>query len=162
MIAERPQITDLSVLPRLTTRPTQGRDGRAGDAADSGGAMGRHRSMAHRGALPLRRARALNERDRAPGAVLVAAFTVSLLCLYVSAYARVTAEGFELSRLQTGLRRAEIAHETLQAEVSRLSLPSTVRLRAAALEMESNTPDSTVLVGGTAPVLTASLPPAGR
>jgi len=68
-------------------------------------------------------------------AVAAAALLVALLCVYVYAYARVTAAGFELSRLSRTLRQAEQEEETLRAEISRLSLPSAVEQRAQILGM---------------------------
>jgi hypothetical protein len=68
-------------------------------------------------------------------AVMAAALLVALLCVYVYAYARVTTEGFELSRLSRALRQAEQEEETLRAEISRLSLPGAVERRAQLLGM---------------------------
>jgi hypothetical protein len=64
-----------------------------------------------------------------------ASFAVTLLCLYVSAYARVTAEGFETSRLTRQLNAAVKEEEGLRASRDRLKLPETVRQRAEGLNM---------------------------
>ena len=113
------------------------------------------RPMAHTGPPVLRRAKAIHENSRVPGAVLLAAFTVTILLLYLCAYAGVTADGFELSRLRVMNRDADLQRDTLQAEISRLSLPKTVAERAAALQMEQGTTGSVILVsdgaGKTAP-----------
>lgn len=142
MIAEQKQMVNIPALPRPTTRPAPE------PAQDVVPVLRQRRPMAHRGPLPIRRVKALHENSRTPGAVLVAAFTVSLLCLYVSAYARVTAEGFELSRLKADVKKAEIQHEMLMAEESRLKLPETVGQRALALGMEK-TPVQSVIVTDT-------------
>ncbi len=104
------------------------------------------RPMAHTGPPVLRRAKAIHENSRVPGAVLLAAFTVTILLLYLCAYASVTADGFELSRLRIMNRDADLQRDTLQAEISRLSLPKTVAERAAALQMEQGTTGSVILV----------------
>jgi cell division protein FtsL len=104
--------------------------------------------MAHTGPPVLRRAKAIHENTRVPGAVLVATFTVTILCLYLSAYATVTAEGFELSRLRAMNKKADLQRDTLQAEISRLSLPQTVAQRAAALQMVPGTPQTLTIVSG--------------
>jgi hypothetical protein len=89
---------------------------------------------------------AFQESNRTSAAVMMAAFTVSLLCLYVSAYARVTAEGFDLGRVKEQLRAASVVHEALQAQVSQLTLPAAVGERASALGMEKVSPDSITLL----------------
>jgi cell division protein FtsL len=102
--------------------------------------------MAHTGPPVLRRAKAIHENTRVPGAVLVATFTVTILCLYLSAYATVTAEGYELSRLRALNKQADLQRDTLQAEISRLSLPQTVAQRAAMLQLEPGTPETLTIV----------------
>ena len=106
------------------------------------------RAMAHTGPRVLRRAKALQENNSVLGAVLVATFTVTICCLYLFAYASVTAEGFELSRLRQKSREASLKRDTLQAEISRLSLPQTVAERAAMLGMEKGTPETLIVVPG--------------
>ncbi|MDX1933578.1 MAG: hypothetical protein SFU56_13300 [Capsulimonadales bacterium] len=51
-------------------------------------------------------------------AVLLASFIVSLLCCYVAAYARVTAEGFAIKRLHREIAEAEKRGNALQASIS--------------------------------------------
>lgn len=69
-------------------------------------------------------------------AVLLASFAVSLLCLYVSAYARVTAEGNGLVRLKRELNAAEQEGHDLEAQIDALRHPAMVNARAKALGME--------------------------
>ena len=107
---------------------------------------GQRRAMAHRGPVVLRRAKAIQENSRVPGAVLVATFAVTIICLYLSAYATVTAEGFELARLRTNNKAENLRHDTLQAEISRLSLPQTVAERAKLLGMEQGTQKTVIIV----------------
>jgi cell division protein FtsB len=102
--------------------------------------------MAHRGPKTLRRARQFAWRSRETAAVIAASFLVSLLCLYVAAYARVTAEGFEISELRKEIRASEKEAEALRAEISRLMLPETVRERAVQAGMVVGTPGSLNLV----------------
>ena len=102
--------------------------------------------MAHTGPPVLRRAKAIHENSRVPGAVLLATFTVTILLLYLCAYASVTADGFELSRLRTMNKDADLKRDTLQAEISRLSLPKTVAERAAALQMVPGDSQSVIMV----------------
>ena len=104
------------------------------------------RAMAHTGPRVLRRAKALQEKNSVLGAVVAATFTVTLCCLYLFAYASVTAEGFELSRLRQKNKEASLKRDTLQAEISRLSLPQTVAQRAAMLGMVKGTPDTLIVV----------------
>jgi hypothetical protein len=94
-------------------------------------------ATAERKVVPGRAASARRARRAAPMgmAVMAAALLVALLCVYVYAYARVTTEGFELSRLSRALRQAEQEEETLRAEISRLSLPGAVERRAQLLGM---------------------------
>jgi hypothetical protein len=107
--------------------------------------------MAHTGPPVLRRAKAIHENTRIPGAVLLATFTVTILCLYLSAYASVTAEGFELSRLRAMNKQADRERDVLQAEISRLSLPQTVAQRAAALQMEQADPGTITVIPAKSP-----------
>jgi peptidyl-tRNA hydrolase len=60
----------------------------------------------------------------------------------------VTAEGYELSRLRALNKQADLQRDTLQAEISRLSLPQTVAQRAAMLQMEPGTPQTLTIVPG--------------
>jgi cell division protein FtsL len=139
MVAEQ-RIQEKTTLPRPRVVPTQDRSG------DSGNAPRPRRAMAHTGPRVLRRAKAIQENSRVPGAVLLATFTVTILCLYLCAYASVTAEGFELSRLRSLNKQADLQRDTLQAEISRLSLPQTVAQRAKELGMEPGTPQTLTIV----------------
>jgi len=69
-------------------------------------------------------------------AVLIGISLVSLLCVYVYAYARVMAAGFEASRLQRALVEAQQEEQDLLAQISVLSLPGTVERRAKSLGLE--------------------------
>jgi cell division protein FtsB len=102
--------------------------------------------MAHRGPKTLRRAQQFAWRSREAAAVVAASFFVSLLCLYVAAYARVTAEGFEVSELRREIKASEKEAEALRAEISRMMLPETVRERAVQAGMVVGTPGSINMV----------------
>lgn len=102
--------------------------------------------MAQRGSRVVRRARALGWRSPETASVLVATFVVSLLCFYVAAYARVTAEGFELSRLKRQMRASVASEDALRAEISRLTLPGAVARRAATLKLIPGTPQALKVV----------------
>ena len=117
------------------------------------------RAMAHSGPPVLRRAKAIHENTRVPGAVLLATFTVTILLLYLCAYASVTSEGFELSRYRALNKQASLQRDTLQAEISRLSLPQTVAQRAALLQMEPGTPQTlTIVPAESSPAMTPETP----
>src|SRR5262249_55738126 len=60
-------------------------------------------------------------------------FIVSLLCLYVSAYARVTAEGFELARLTRKVEAAAKKEQALQAAIFESTAPETIARKAQAM-----------------------------
>ncbi|MBC8103016.1 MAG: hypothetical protein H7Z41_10565 [Cytophagales bacterium] len=143
MVADQQRIQN---LPRERVAPQPSRT--LADRAGTPGTVRPRRAMAHTGPRALRRARAIHENSRVPGAVLAATFTVTILCLYVSAYARVTGEGFERSRLRSQLKQANLQRDTLQAEISRLSLPRTVAQRAAELQMEPGTPETLTILSG--------------
>jgi cell division protein FtsL len=102
--------------------------------------------MAERGSRPVRRARRLAMKSREAAAVVVAFFGVTLMCLYLAAYARVMAEGFEISEMRKAMRVEEAKSEALRAEISRLNLPESVRERAEKLGLVSGTPSSVNLV----------------
>ena len=104
------------------------------------------RAMAHTGPRVLRRAKALQVNNSVLAAVLAATFTATMCCLYLFAYASVTAEGFELSRLRLKNKEASLKRDVLQAEISRLSLPRTGAQRAEALGMVKGTPETLVVV----------------
>lgn len=72
--------------------------------------------------------------------VVIASFLVTLLCLYVSAYARVTAEGYEASRLERHLRAAAAEEEALRAKIAHLRMPETVRQRAENMGLVGSPP----------------------
>jgi hypothetical protein len=96
--------------------------------------------MAHRGPRTLRYAQQFAWKSREGAAVVVASFCVTLLCLYVAAYARVTAEGFEISQLRKDIKASEAESEALRAEISRLTLPDAVKVRAIQAGMVVGTP----------------------
>lgn len=79
-------------------------------------------------------------------AVLAGTFLVSLLCIYVDAYARVTTAGFQLSVLRRDLRRAKQEEDTLRAQIGQLTLPNAVARRARELGMELTTPEMAVVL----------------
>ena len=84
-------------------------------------------------------------------AALVTSFVVSLLCLYVSAYARVTAEGFELSRLTAKIRSAQVEEQALEAAISKQSASETLIQRAGAMGMISGEGNAVNMMTLTAP-----------
>lgn len=129
MVAEQ-QLREKTVTPRtrVTPTPTSNRTVPSLDVPRS------------------RRAVALHKKNRVFVAVLVATFTATILCLYLFAYANVTSEGFNLSRFRALNREANLRRNTLQAEISRLSLPQTVAERAAILQMEPGTPQTLTIV----------------
>jgi hypothetical protein len=117
--------------------------------------------MAQRGPRVVRRAQELGWRSPMTAAVLATTLLVSLLCCYVYAYARLTAAGFELSRLTRDLRDAEREEAALHAQVSNLSLAASIEQRARGLGMEPAPPgEARVLTAGpggvTGPAATAS------
>lgn len=109
------------------------------------------RSMGHRGPRVVRKAKRLGWRSPMTAAVLVGTFLVTLLSIYVSAYARVTQAGFQLSSLRRQMLKAEQEEQVLTAEVSRLKLRGTVGQHAEAIGM-------TLLTPGAAQVLSVAEP----
>jgi hypothetical protein len=91
-------------------------------------------------------------------AVLLTTFLVSLLCIYVGAYARVTADGFVLSELRRELRRERQEGDILRAEVTALRLPSAVEKRALALGMIPAAPREAPGLHDTEPAPPSSAP----
>jgi cell division protein FtsL len=71
-------------------------------------------------------------------AVLVASFCVTIAAVYISAYARVAAEGMEEARLQRDIDAATVRHSELKEEESGLSLASDVEKTAQRLSMVPN------------------------
>lgn len=101
----------------------------------------RHR----RGAAQRQRRRSL-WREPMTAAVLVGTLLVGMLCVYVYAYARVAAAGFEVSRLKRALRRAELDEQRLSAQKSSLQLLPTVAARAKSLGLEPAPAGSTEVI----------------
>ena len=93
-----------------------------------------------------RRARKRAWRSPMTASVLVGTFLVSLLCIYVDAYARVTTAGFQLSQLRRELRRAKQEEDFLRAELGNLRMPNAVARRAQELGMEMVTPEMAVVL----------------
>jgi hypothetical protein len=81
-------------------------------------------------------------REPMTAAVLIGMVLVSLLCVYVYAYARVMAAGLEASRLQRDLVKAQQEEQDLRAKISVLSLPGTVERRAKSLGLEMAPPEA--------------------
>ena len=96
-----------------------------------------------------RRTRRSPWREPMTAAVLVGTLLVSLLCVYVYAYARVTAAGFEASRLRGALITARQEEQNLCAQISGLSLPGTVANRAKKLGMEMAASTATQMLPAT-------------
>lgn len=95
-------------------------------------------------------------------AVLLGTFIVSLLCCYVYAYARVTAAGFEQSRLLRDMQKAKQEEEALKAEVSRLSLPGAVGQRAQSLGMAPAPSGAALVLAANRPVESLVVAQRGR
>ncbi|GAB4453628.1 MAG: hypothetical protein OHK0029_06850 [Armatimonadaceae bacterium] len=74
------------------------------------------------------------------GAVALISFAVTLLCLYIGAYARVTADGYAASRLTRDIRLAEAKGKELETQISTLHLPESIDKVAAELQMERTPP----------------------
>jgi len=108
--------------------------------------------MAHRGPRVVRKARELSWRSPMTAAILLGAFVVTVLCIYVYAYALVTISGFEQSRCKREIKTEIQQEEALRAEVSRLSLLPTVEQRARGMGMVLNAPQmAEVLLDPAAP-----------
>jgi hypothetical protein len=86
--------------------------------------------MGQRGSRPARLAKNLSLRAPMIGATLFASFIVSLLCFYVTAYARVNAQRLELSRLRRDLKTAQKEEILLKGEISRYHLSAPSRAQA--------------------------------
>jgi cell division protein FtsL len=106
--------------------------------------------MGQRGPRALRHARQLRWRSPETVAVLAASFSVSLLLLYVAAYARVTSEGFEAATLSRKLRAAEKEQDALKVRIGELKTPEQVARRAQAMGMVPGTPESVNLITASA------------
>jgi hypothetical protein len=68
-------------------------------------------------------------------AVVTTFFVATLLCLYLMAYARVTADSYAVNRLEKRLRLAEAEGRALEAKISQYHLPDVIRKRAEAVGM---------------------------
>ena len=79
-------------------------------------------------------------------AVLASSIMVSLLCVYVYAYAKVTTVNYQLVSLRRELKKAQQDEAVLNAEISRLSLRTSVGDRARALGMELAGPEATQVI----------------
>ncbi|MBC7808099.1 MAG: hypothetical protein H7145_18370 [Akkermansiaceae bacterium] len=86
--------------------------------------------MGQRGSHTARAVKNLSVRSPMLAATLSASFAVSLLCFYVTAYARVNAEGQQLSRLRQDLKIAERREIELKGEISRYQLSAPTRAQA--------------------------------
>lgn len=126
MIAEKPEVAVGQVTVPRAPEPLPRSRGTAEGEREQVVAQPRRRPQ-KQNTVPWGRRQAL--------ALVVASFSVTLLCLYVSAYARVTAEGFDASRLTRQLNASIKEEEGLRANRDRLKLPDTVRQRAEELGM---------------------------
>ncbi len=97
-------------------------------------------------------------REPMTAAVLVGTVLVSLLCVYVYAYARVAAAGFEASRMRRALAGARQEEQNLRARISTLSLPGTVASRAKSLGMEMAPPEATQVLSTSEPAAASRQP----
>ncbi len=89
--------------------------------------------MGQRGTKVARTAKNLSARSPMLAAVVCASFGVSLLCLYVTAYARVNADRLELSRLRQETKAAQRQTIALTGEISRYRLSAPGRAQAMGL-----------------------------
>lgn len=85
--------------------------------------------MGQRGSRTTRVVKNISVRSPMLAATLVASFAVSLFCFYVTAYARVNAEGQQLSRLRQELKTAQRREIALNGEISRFQLSAPRRAR---------------------------------
>ena len=115
----RPNIT---VVPHPRKRP----GGLRAATTDAPAAL----PMGQRGSRPTRIAKNLSARSPMFAATLCASFAVSLLCLYVTAYARVNAERLQLARLRQELKLAERREILLKGAISQYHLSATARAQA--------------------------------
>ncbi|MBC8143244.1 MAG: hypothetical protein H7Y38_17600 [Armatimonadetes bacterium] len=89
--------------------------------------------MGQRGMKATRAAKNLSARSPMLAAVVCASFGVSLLCLYVTAYARVNADRLELSRLRQETKLAQKREVALNGEISRFHLSAPGRAQTMGL-----------------------------
>jgi cell division protein FtsL len=156
MIAERPRsATATRTRARVHAAPSTRSPARRGSVTEQQ-RQRRDREpnapMAQRGPRALRHARQLRWRSPETVAVLAASFSVSLLLLYVAAYARVTAEGFEAAALSRKLRAAEKEQDALKVRIGELRTPEQVAKRAQSIGMVPGTPENVNLVTAAATV----------
>lgn len=109
------------------------------------------RSMAHRGPRVVRHAREIRERSPMLFALLIASFLVTLLCLYVSAYAGVNADRHALSKMKEQMREVEREQRLLNAKVAMLTQPNIILERARALGLVPAPPEAQHLLLQEAP-----------
>lgn len=75
-------------------------------------------------------------------ATLVMSFLVSLLCFYVSAYAQVQAQSFEVKELSLKLARAQAEEQAMRAAISHALAPQTVAQYAKDKQMVAGPPQA--------------------
>ena len=112
--------------------------------------------MGLKGTRATRLARNVSLRSPMVAAVVCASFLVTILCCYVSAYARVNADRLELSRLRQDLKAAKKQEITLNGEISRYHLSAPIRAQAMGL---MPAPPDVVKVLSPAPVENADAEP---
>jgi len=98
--------------------------------------------MAERGPRVLRKARQLGWRTPEMAAVLAFSFFVSLALLYVTAYARVTLQGYEYAQLSDELKIVEQQADDLQAQIDQAKDRNRVEANARQLHLEMAPPES--------------------
>lgn len=110
--------------------------------------------MGQRGSRTTRAVKNLSVRSPMLAATLFASFAVSLLCFYVTAYARVNAQGQQLSRLRQDLKLAERREIELKSKISQynLSAPS----RAQAMGLMPAAPEMVEVLSDERPTLTSA------
>ena len=89
--------------------------------------------MGLKGTKAARAAKNFSLRSPMVAAVVCASFAVTILCCYVSAYAKVNADRLELSRLRQDLKAAKKQETALNGEISRHHLSAPARASAMGL-----------------------------
>jgi hypothetical protein len=88
------------------------------------------RPMGYRGSRPVRQVRAIAEQRPQILALFASAFIVTLMCLYVTAYARVNGDQRALRKMQVQLRDAQVEEEDLRRKIGATTEPASIRLGA--------------------------------
>lgn len=93
------------------------------------------RPMGYRGSRPVRQVKAIAEQRPQIFALFASAFVVTILCLYLNAYARVNGDQRELRMLQVQLRDAQSEEDELVRRIGATTEPASIRLWAKSKNM---------------------------